>query len=191
MVHIYQADETPALRATAESVSHADITSAKIQKIIADMKKAMHSQDDAVAIAAPQIGHALRIFVVSGKVFADPEDPEEEAGDVKKRKKKPLPPDLVCINPVLKKLSRKKEEMEEGCLSVRWLYGKVRRSEKATLTASDERSMVFTRGASGLLAQIFQHETDHLNGILFTDKATDIHEVPPENEKAGTTHDHE
>ena len=73
--------------------------------------------------------------------------------------------------------------MEEGCLSVRWLYGKVKRSEKATVRAHDETGKIFTKGASGLLAQAFQHEVDHLNGILFTDKATHLESLPPENDK--------
>jgi peptide deformylase len=178
-IHIFQIDETPVLREKAQPVATSEIASARMQKVIADMKKAMHSQEDAVAIAAPQIGESLRIFVVSGKVFVDPED-EETAGEVKKTK--PLPPDVVVVNPIISKLSRKKEPMEEGCLSVRWLYGKVNRSEKATIKAYDETGRPFTRGASGLLAQIFQHETDHLDGVIFTDKATDVREVPPEGE---------
>ena len=70
--------------------------------------------------------------------------------------------------------------MPEGCLSVRWLYGNTFRSKKATITAYDGNGKKFTRGASGLLAQIFQHETDHLGGILFIDHAKDIkEELPP------------
>ena len=73
-------------------------------------------------------------------------------------------------------LSREKEWMPEGCLSVRPLYGKTFRSVKATVVAYDENGKKFTRGASGLLAQIFQHETDHLKGILFIDHAKDVKE---------------
>lgn len=64
-------------------------------------------------------------------------------------------------------------------MSVRWLYGQIKRSEKVTLRAYDETGKRFERGASGLLAQIFQHETDHLNGVLFTDKAENIRDLPP------------
>ena len=63
---------------------------------------------------------------------------------------------------------------------MRWLYGKTFRSKKATIMAYDENGKKFTRGASGLLAQIFQHETDHLNGILFIDHAKDIKEELPQ-----------
>jgi peptide deformylase len=87
--------------------------------------------------------------------------------------------DLVFINPVISKLSREKHEVPEGCLSVRWLYGKTIRSKKVTVTAYDENGKKFIRGASGLLAQIFQHETDHLKGILFIDYAKDIKEELP------------
>jgi MFS family permease len=64
--------------------------------------------------------------------------------------------------------------------SVRWLYGDVERSTQATVTAYDEHGESFVRGASGLLAQIFQHEIDHLDGILFIDKAHNLEEVTPE-----------
>ena len=72
--------------------------------------------------------------------------------------------------------------MSEGCLSVRWLYGDVDRSIKATIKAYDEEGKKFVRGGSGIVAQIFQHETDHLNGILFIDSAENIEDAPPEEE---------
>ena len=79
--------------------------------------------------------------------------------------------------------------MEEGCLSVRYLYGKVVRSQKATVAAYDASGRKFTKGASGIVAQIFQHEVDHLNGILFIDKARSVEEVIPEHiQKNHTKH---
>ena len=69
--------------------------------------------------------------------------------------------------------------MEEGCLSVRWLYGKVERSKKIKIRAYDEKGERFEVGVSGLLAQIYQHEIDHLHGILFIDKANTIEDLPP------------
>ena len=182
--------ENKILRHVAKPVPVKDIASSKIQKTIKDLKNTMHPIYDAVAIAAPQIGASLRIFVVSGKVFARERqiDTKEHGGDAeetrnndKKKPREPVSqkPDLVCINPEVVKQSREKENMEEGCLSVRWLYGYVKRSKKVTLRAYDENGKRFTRGASGLLAQIFQHETDHLNGMLFIDKATGLREIPP------------
>lgn len=166
------------LRETARTIPLEDIKTPKIQKILADMKVALAAQDDGVAIAAPQIGIPLRIFVVSHKVELYTQGEENMSPDDKAKLQ-----DDVYINPEIKKLSRQKNRLDEGCLSVRYLYGKVERSEKATVTAYDENGKKFTKGASGLLAQVFQHETDHLNGILFVDKADDIVEVlPKQNE---------
>ena len=163
----------PILRKIAKEVSVRDIGSEKIQGILERMKAALASQDDGVAIAAPQIGESLRIFIVSKRVF----EMQEEDGEKVTLGTKD---DLVCINPKIIKLSREKEAVPEGCLSVRYFYGNVLRSTKATVQAYNERGEKFERGARGLLAQIFQHENDHLDGVLFTDKAADLEEVPPE-----------
>lgn len=173
------------LRKIAHEVHIADIKTKKIKNILKEMSLALGGQDDGVAIAAPQIAYSLRIFVISGKIFAKDfnKNTEEKllnqnnAVSVIKKKKKIK--DLVFINPKILKLSREKEWMPEGCLSVRWLYGKTFRSKKAMIAAYDENGKKFQRGASGLLAQIFQHETDHLNGILFIDHAKDIREELP------------
>lgn len=172
MVTIVQSEDK-VLRQKAKEVPIGDITGKNIQKILKDMQRALLSQDDGVAIAAPQIGESLRIFVVSGRAF------DIDNGDYEENKEIPKAKDLICINPVITKLSRDKEEMDEGCLSVRYLYGKVKRSKKASIEAYDENGKKFKRGASGLLAQIFQHETDHLEGVLFIDKAKDIVDLPP------------
>lgn len=169
MIRIVQ-DGNPVLRACAQAVPLKDISSAKIQKIISDMKKAMESQKDGVAIAAPQIGVPLRIFIVSDIIMKEADAEYKSIGR-----------DLVFINPEITRLSRGKHEVEEGCLSVRWKYGKVSRSIKATVSGHNELGEKVVRGASGLLAQVFQHETDHLDGVLFIDKAFDIKDMPPED----------
>lgn len=93
-------------------------------------------------------------------------------------------PHQIFINPIIVKESKEKKWMDgEGCLSVRWLYGKVRRSTKVTLRAYNENGEIVERGASGILAHIFQHEVDHLDGILFIEKAKDIQEFDPEEIK--------
>ncbi|MSR73029.1 peptide deformylase [Candidatus Parcubacteria bacterium] len=161
----------PLLRKKSLEVPVKEITSAKVQKIISAMKKSLVSQDDGVAIAAPQIGELLRIFVISNKVFGM----EKKDGDIKKYE------DMVFINPKITKLSKSTKMMDEGCLSVRYLYGKVKRFQKAMVEAYDENGKRFTKGGSGILAQIFQHETDHLNGVLFIDTAVDVQDLPPEN----------
>ncbi len=166
--------ENPTLRKLALPVQITEITSPKIVKVIKDMKKALLIEDDGVAIAAPQIGESLRIFVVSGRALAMIKAGMEDTDEVL--------PDETYINPEIIKISKKKKTIEEGCLSVRWLYGKVERSEKVVVRAYDEQGKKFERGGAGLLAQIFQHEIDHLNGILFIDKATELENLPPHHE---------
>jgi peptide deformylase len=177
MIEIVQ-KENPVLRKVAELIPVADITKPKIQKLVKDMSEVLRSQDDGVALAAPQVGESLRLFIVSGKIF----DKDFIRGDnsIKNNSsKKTYPPDLVFINPVLKKVSSERKLLEEGCLSIRPIYGKVLRATKATIEAYDESGEKITRGASGLLAHIFQHETDHLEGVLFTDTAKDTYEFLP------------
>lgn len=157
------------LREKAKEVPPKEIGSDNIQNIIHDMKEALEAEEDGVAIAAPQIGESLRIFVVSGRAISMFKKIKERSED------------LVFINPRITKISKKTEWMEEGCLSVRYLYGKVKRSTKVTVSALSEKGLPFEMGSSGLLAQIFQHETDHLDGVLFTDKAENVQDLPPES----------
>lgn len=191
MVKIVQ-KEDPVLREIANTVNPKDFGSPQLKKILEDMVTALEKEEDGVAIAAPQIGVALRIFVVSHRAFEFEDDEEEHESELEDmhsdnvslakppKKKKPMRSDMVFINPVLTKLSRKKKWVPEGCLSVRWLYGEVERAEKATVRAYDQNGKVFTWGGSGLLAQIFQHETDHLNGALFIDTARNLEKITAE-----------
>ncbi len=154
----------PALHAVSEEVSLSDIKTPKIQKVLKDMRAALDSYSvdgfNGIAIAAPQIGISLRIFLVHN-TSTEP-------------KEKNVLPELVAINPKIIKLSKKKHVVGEGCLSVGENYGAVNRSTHATLRAYDEHGNEYERGASGLLAQVFQHEVDHLDGILFTDRAEKV-----------------
>ena len=181
MTNIVQ-NGNPVLRKVAKEVPILDITKPKIVKILTDMKKALHSQDDGVAIAAPQIGVSYRIFIVSGRIFEEDFIRGKNPNAVNSLKIKKVHPDLVFINPIFKKISKDRKLLAEGCLSVRPLYGKVRRATKATMEAYDEHGKKFSKDGVGLLAHIFQHETDHLDGILFIDKAKDIHESTSEEE---------
>lgn len=160
------------LRATARPVTLEEIKTPEFKNILERMRSALYGEDDGVAIAAPQIGESLRVFMIKGSTLSIAKG-EEVRGDE---------PDLIFINPEILKVSKKKKDMEEGCLSVRWLYGFVPRHEKVTITALNEKGEKITAGASGLLAQVFQHEIDHLEGILFIDKAHDLKDLPPENE---------
>jgi len=184
MVKIVQ-KENPILREKAKEVPVEEIGSKKVQKIITNMKKALATEPDGVAIAAPQIEESLRVFVMSKRVFKMmPRRPANKTGiGVPTKTSGEHFKDLVFINPRITKMSREKEESEEGCLSVRYLYGKVMRAKKATIEAYDERGKKFISGGSGIIAQIFQHECDHLDGILFTDKAKNLREILPEEMK--------
>ncbi|OHB14537.1 MAG: hypothetical protein A2431_03330 [Candidatus Zambryskibacteria bacterium RIFOXYC1_FULL_39_10] len=180
--------EDKVLRKMAKEVPISDIESRKIQTIIRRMQKALDKEDDGVAIAAPQIGESLRIFVLSKKIFEIMD--EEKASKKSKRenleefeKQKPEYKDMVFINPEILKTSKEKKMMEEGCLSVRWLYGKVERSQKTLIKAYNENGKLFTMGGTGLLSQAFQHETDHLNGVMFIDKAKNLKDIPPLEQK--------
>lgn len=168
MVKIVQKDNE-ILREKAKEVPFADIGGKKITKILKNMSEALAKEDDGVAIAAPQIAVPLRMFVITGRIFS-------KEGEAPK-------PDLVFINPKITALSKTKIGLEEGCLSVRWFYGVVKRSDKATVEAYDENGKKFTRSGSGLIAQIFQHEMDHLDGVLFIDKTKKLQEIKPELKK--------
>ncbi len=157
------------LRQIAKPVPLKEIGSKKLGDVLAKMRRALHAEEDGVAIAAPQIGVSLRIFIVKGQTLAL----------LKKRGKVEEIQDRIYINPEIIKSSKSRKKMEEGCLSIRYLYGQVLRHEKITIRAYDEKGRVETVGTSGLLSQIFQHEIDHLDGVLFTDKAENIRDIPP------------
>ncbi|MFA5773182.1 MAG: peptide deformylase [Candidatus Paceibacterota bacterium] len=164
------------LRKISKEIPIKSITKTKIQKIIADMNEALDGQYDGVAIAAPQIGVSLRLFIISSKIFDENFIKGEKLSKQKNLNKK-QGPNLIFINPIIKKISKDKKLMTEGCLSVRPLYGKVRRATRVIIEAYNEYGKKFTKEGSGLLAHIFQHEIDHLDGILFIDKAKDLQEI--------------
>ena len=162
----------PVLRQRAAPVAKKDIGSHNIRSVITRMKKALAQEDFGVAIAAPQVGEPLRIFVVGGSVFQKKDAQKPLDGGSKKSAE----PDRVFINPKITRLSKKTKEMSEGCLSVRGKYGTVMRHERVSLTALDEQGTPVSYNAAGLLGHIFQHECDHLEGVLYTDKTIKIEE---------------
>lgn len=177
--------ENKILREIAKEVPLESIKSRKIETILRRMVKALDNEEDGIAIAAPQIGESLRIFVVSKRIFEIMQAEQERrvsSKDPASKKPKVDLEDMVFINPEILKTSKKKSLMEEGCLSVRWLYGKVERPDKILVKAFSQDGKLFTLGGSGLLAQVFQHEIDHLNGVLFIDKAVGLKEMPPNKE---------
>ncbi len=183
-------NKNPALREIAQDVSVSDIKSARIRKLITEMKTLLDAEKYGVALAAPQVGESLRLFIVSGRALArgkrnapDAGAAEETPQENPEEPPRPPLPDQVYINPKLLKMSRRKSEKHEGCLSIRGKWGTVPRSEKATVRAYDENGVQFTRGASGFLAHIFQHELDHLEGILYSDKATKMYDEKPDGKE--------
>lgn len=156
--------ESKILRGKAKNVD--DPKSSEIKALIKKMAEAMFAEPDGIGIAAPQIGAGLRIFLVAKDILQG-------------RKTANF---LVFINPVLKKTSSKKDKDTEGCLSVRGYYGEVMRPEKITVEYIDEVGKKHTRGASGLFARVLQHELDHLEGILFIDKAKNLEKMPLKHE---------
>ncbi len=173
----------PMLRQHAKPVAKKDLNSPKFKRLIKRMRDVLAKEEFGVAIAAPQVSESLRVFVIAGRAFAKPESSEkslggggqrEHFGDKDFSKDSPAQRDVVFINPELVKLSKKRTEMTEGCLSVRDKYGAVMRHERASVRAQDESGRPFTYNGSGLIGHIFQHEVDHLNGILYTDKAVKL-----------------
>ncbi len=159
----------PILESIAKEVRIEDIRSPAVQAIIANMQDTLAAISDGVGLAAPQVNISIQIFIVSKRVL--------------KGKDKALDKDIVCINPKIVKFSKTKKWLDgEGCLSVRWFYGRVLRSTNVTMEYYDEHGHKQSRGAGGLLAHIFQHECDHLQGELFIDKAKDIEYIEPELE---------
>lgn len=152
----------PALHTIAEEITMEEIENGTVAKLIKDLRQAVKTyQVDgfiAVAIAAPQIGVSKRLFLIE----------DQDTG-------RELLPSLVVINPVIVKTSRRTHVVGESCLSVPDKYGEVRRHTNITIRAQDEHGQWYERGAGNLLAQIIQHEYDHLDGILFTDRAEHIY----------------
>ena len=168
IIQINEDTDNP-LRLHARPVAQEEYNSVFLRDVIISMKKALAKEHDGVAIAAPQIAVGLRLFVVAASAY------EEDA------KHKPL----VFINPKISKRSKKTAIMQEGCLSVRWIYGKTKRSLACTIEAYDEEGKKFTYGGNGLLAHIFQHEIDHLDGVLFIDHGFDLEEYTEEEVREG------
>lgn len=162
-------DGHPALRSGAEPVAESEFGTPELQALVEEMQETLDAAQNGVALAAPQIGVGRRIFVVRYDRMVPP--PPEGV---------PVPPPSrgVFINPEFVKASRKREVMDEGCLSVNGVFGKTLRHVQATVEARDTDGRYFERGGGGVLAQAFQHEIDHLDGVLFIDHAADVVEVP-------------
>ena len=161
--------DDPVLRAVVAPVSKKEFKTPKLKETLEQMARVLDAEPDGVALAAPQVGISKRIFIVRYDRMS-PNHHEKREAEIG-----------VFINPEFVRRSRRKEEMDEGCLSVRGHYGTTLRHERATVKAYDEHGIPFERGGGGILSQAFQHEMDHLNGTLFTDHATHLRTIEKED----------
>jgi len=134
-----------------------------MQRLIDDMTQTM-LEYNGVGLAAPQVHEELRLFVA--QVVRDREDEEED---------EPGKPEILAlINPEIKPASRRVEEDWEGCLSIPDLRGLVPRYRDISVKAYDRTGRQVDLQASGFMARVIQHETDHLDGVLFLDRMTSL-----------------
>ena len=174
MKEIVQAG-APVLREVAKPVPEKLFGSVELAHLLDTMKETLDRELEGVALAAPQIDVSYRVFVVR-KDRAVPSVAlvaKEGASPLSQPTLPPPPPAKVevYINPEIVKTSRKRARSDEGCLSTRGVYGTTNRHERVTIRARHVDGSRFERGAGGLMAQIFEHEIDHLNGVLFIDHA--------------------
>ena len=144
------------LRITSKEVPVSDITSPEMQRLVADMKETM-VKENGVGLAAPQVGEHIRMIVC------------ETPKGIR-----------AFFNPTITFGSKKMVDSEEGCLSIPEVYGIVKRHKSVKAQAYDENGQIVNLKTGGLLAVILQHEIDHLNGILFIDRAHTLHDMTKE-----------
>lgn len=135
----------------------------KLEALIANMYETMYGASG-VGLAAPQIGLAIRIFLVDASPFAEDEDlSEDEKAQLKDFKK-------TFINPVILEEEGDEWVFNEGCLSIPDVREDVFRQPKIKIQYQDEDFNTNVEEYDGLIARIIQHEYDHIEGVLFTDK---------------------
>lgn len=149
----------PVLRTPARALEPADVKSPRIQQLIDDMFETM-TEYQGVGLAAPQVHESLRLFVAGFAPDPDENDDEED-------ERVPL---MAVINPVVTPVGSEAVEDWEGCLSIPDIRGKVPRARQIVVRALDRRAKPFELRASGFTARVIQHETDHLDGVLFFDR---------------------
>lgn len=156
--NIYVADlpeENSFLRKNTEAFDFSKHAKKEVSDLLRKMKKIMRAANG-IGLAANQIGLPYRMFVA-----------EVEGNDG-------TPKFYAVFNPKLEKIDAEKKLMEEGCLSVPGAYGDVERPSKITLLGQDRNGKNIRIKAWGLLARVFQHEVDHLEGKLFIDRSKNV-----------------
>lgn len=154
----------PVLRKVGEEVSK---DYPNLKEVIANMFETMYNAHG-VGLAAPQVGLAIRMFIVDCEPFSDSDDlTKEEAAQLKTFKK-------TFINPKILKEEGEEWGFNEGCLSIPDVREDVFRHEQITIEYYDENFNKHTDVYDGLIARVIQHEYDHIEGILFTDRISSL-----------------
>jgi peptide deformylase len=138
----------------------------EVRRLLDDMVETMRAAPG-VGLAGPQVDVPQRVIVVEHG-----EEPDEEGNSKPVEKKL-----FTLINPEITRESTETDVATEGCLSIPGIVGDVKRAESVTVKALNRRGQPVKIKASGWLARIFQHEIDHLNGVLFIDRAEMIHTI--------------
>lgn len=149
----------PVLRAKARPLHPSEIRTPKVQQLIDDMFETM-KEYQGVGLAAPQVHEGLRLFVAG---FPPPADDDEEDDE-------DHVPLMALINPEITPVGKETVEDWEGCLSIPDIRGRVPRARQITVRAFDRTGKKIEIEASGFTARVIQHETDHLDGVLFFDR---------------------
>ncbi len=155
---------TPVLRKVGSVI---DKEYPNLEELISNMKETMVNARG-VGLAAPQIGKAIRLFIVDTSPFSDNEELEEEERKFLEKFKK------VFINPKIVNEEGEEWAFNEGCLSIPNINEDVFRNKTLTIAYVDENFKKHTETLSGLAARVVQHEYDHIEGILFTDKLSSL-----------------
>ncbi len=146
---------TPVLREETEEI---DKNYPDLNLLIEDMWETMYASKG-VGLAAPQIGKAIRLFVIDASGFNEDGDHPELEGFKR-----------VFINPIIVEETGKEWKFEEGCLSIPGIREDVSRKPKVTIEYYNEKFELIEETIDGIAARVVQHEYDHVEGILFTDK---------------------
>jgi peptide deformylase len=154
----------PVLRKVADAI---DAAYPDLEKLITNMKETMYNASG-VGLAAPQIGKAIRLFLIDASPFSEDDDLSEEERTLLKSFNR------VFINPKILEEEGEEWIFNEGCLSIPDVREDVSRQPKITIEYQDENFTVHTETLEGLAARVFQHEFDHIEGILFTDKLSTL-----------------
>jgi peptide deformylase len=152
----------PVLRARAKPLEPGDIKSPRIQQLIDDMFETM-LEYQGVGLAAPQVHEGVRVFVAGFAPGADDSDDDDEDED----DRVPL---MALINPEISVIGTDTADEWEGCLSIPDIRGRVTRAREIKVKAYDRRGRKIEIAARNFTARVIQHETDHLDGVLFFDR---------------------